>query len=104
MKFPDITSTKVIIPTVLFAILTPAVTGVTGLENRVGMAALYGILHMAITRVFARFVVTPTEVYLATAMYFLLGSGTTSMEGMIQMTFVFWIAFALIRSQSPLDF
>jgi hypothetical protein len=104
VRLPDVTSTKVIVPTVLFAFLSPAVTGMGGLTDRLGMTSVFGILYIIILRGVMKYVVRPSEVYLASAMYFLLSGITTTQELIIRNAFLYWILFAVIRSQSPLEF
>lgn|SRR5210317_234388 len=103
-RLPDVTSTKVIVPTVLFAFLSPAVTGMADLTDRLGMTSVFGILYIIILRGVMKFVVRPNEVYLASGMYFLLSGMTTDQNLIIRNTFLYWILFAVIRSQSPLEF
>jgi len=103
-RLPDVTSTKVIVPTVLFAFLAPAVTGMGDLTDRLGMTSVFGILYIIILRGVMKFVVRPSEVYLASGMYFLLSGMTTDQTMIIRNTFLYWILFAVIRSQSPLEF
>jgi len=104
MRLPDVTSTKVIVPTVLFAFLSPAVTGMGGLVDRLGMTSVFGILYIIILRGAMKYVVRPSEVYLASGMYFLLSGMTTDQTMIVRNTFLYWILFAVIRSQSPLEF
>jgi len=101
---PDVTSTKVIVPTIMFAFLSPAVTGMHGLIDRLGMTSVFGILYIIILRGMMKFVVRPSEVYLASGMYFLLSGMTTKQNIIMRNTFLYWILFAVIRSQSPLEF
>jgi hypothetical protein len=103
-RLPDVTSTKVIVPTILFAFLSPAVTGMGGLTDRLGMTSVFGILYIIILRGIMKFVVRPSEVYLASGMYFLLSGMTVKQNVIMRNTFLYWILFAVIRSQSPLEF
>jgi len=104
MRIPDITSTKVIVPSLLFALLSTPITGMGGWVDRLGMTSVFGILYIIITRGMAKYVVRRNEVLLACALYFLLGGLVNTQMEMIQYTFLYWILFALIRSQNPLDF
>ena len=104
VRLPDVTSTKVIVPTLLFAFLSPAVTGMSGLVDRLGMTSVFGILYIIILRGVMKYVVQPNEVYLASAMYFLMSGITTNQELIVRNVFLYWILFAVIRSQSPLKF
>ena len=104
MRIPDITSTKVIVPSLLFALLSSPVTGMDSFADRVGMTSVFGILYIIATRGFARYVVRTNEVILACVLYLILGGMVRTQMDMIQYTFLYWILFALIRSQSPLDF
>jgi hypothetical protein len=103
-RLPDVTSTKVIVPTILFAFLSPAVTGMGGLTDRLGMTSVFGILYIIILRGIMKFVVRPSEVYLASGMYFLLSGMTVKQNLIMRNTFLYWLLFAVIRSQSPLEF
>ena len=104
VRLPDVTSTKVIVPTLLFAFLSPAVTGMSGLVDRLGMTSVFGILYIIILRGVMKYVVQPNEVYLASAMYFLMSGITTNQDLIVRNVFLYWILFAVIRSQSPLKF
>ena len=104
MRIPDITSTKVIVPSLLFALLSTQITGMGGWVDRLGMTSVFGILYIIITRGMARYVVRTSEVILACSLYMVLGGMVKTQVEMIQYTFLYWILFALIRSQSPLDF
>lgn len=102
MRVPDVTSTKVIIPSLLFAMFS--CIGVEDFRDRVGMTSVFGILYIIITRGFARYVIRPSEVALACGLYLGLSGLVKTQMDVIQYTFVYWILFAVIRSQSPLDF
>ena len=104
VRLPDVTSTKVIVPTVLFAFLSPAVTGMGDFTDRLGMTSVFGILYIIILRGVMKYVVRASEVYLASGMYFLLSGMTTEQTMIVRNTFLYWILFAVIRSQSPLEF
>jgi hypothetical protein len=104
VRLPDVTSTKVIVPTILFALLSPAVTGMDGFVDRLGMTSVFGILYIIILRGVMKYVVRASEVYLASVMYFLLSGMTTDQTMIVRNTFLYWILFAVIRSQSPLEF
>ena len=104
VRLPDVTSTKVIVPTLLFAFLSPAVMGLGDLTDRLGMTSVFGILYIIILRGAMKYVVRPSEVYLASGMYFLLSGMTTDQTMIVRNTFLYWILFAVIRSQSPLEF
>ena len=104
MRSPDITSTKVIVPSLLFALLSTPITGMGGWVDRLGMTSVFGILYIIVTRGMAKYVVRRNEVFLACALYFILGGLVKTQMDMIQYTFLYWILFALIRSQNPLDF
>ena len=104
VRLPDVTSTKVIIPSVLFALLSPAVTGMESFVDRLGMTSVFGILYIIITKGVAKYVIRPSEVYLACVMYLVLSSMIKTQDQIVQYTFLYWILFAIIRSQSPLEF
>jgi len=104
MRIPDITSTKVIVPSLLFALLSTPITGMEGWVDRLGMTSVFGILYIIVIRGMAKYVVRTSEVVLACTLYLVLGGMVRTQMDMIQYTFLYWIIFALIRSQNPLDF
>jgi hypothetical protein len=104
VRLPDVTSTKVIVPTVLFAFLSPAVTGMGGLRGSTGndLCVRYPVYNHSSwgneVRGSAKRGLSRIRNVLSSE------RNDYRQDLIIRNTFLYWILFAVIRSQSPLEF